>query len=162
MPPTPPGDAWGGGGLRASPGVARTRALLGALVTSHALLRETASGGVCVRLASPARPRMPPQTGRLCGLQPCLQRLRRHVRLRRVHAVPFVSPLAAVLGAPLHAGGKGQGPVSCTQGHPRRRCHAARASASYPLPVALHPPTRQGLKGPQGLLPWSCRGEVIQ
>ena len=54
--PAPPGDAWGGGGLRAPPGVARTCALLGALVASRALVRKFASGRVCARLASPARP----------------------------------------------------------------------------------------------------------
>ena len=57
-----PRDAWGGGGLRVPPGGARTRALLGALVASHAMVRETASGGVCARLASPARPRSPPRS----------------------------------------------------------------------------------------------------
>ena len=100
--------------------------------------------------------------GRLRGLQPRPQRSRRHARLSRVHVVPFVNLLAAVLGAPLHAGGTGRGPVLRTQGHPRRRCHAARAPASCPMPVTLHPPARQALKGPQGLLPWSCRGEVTQ
>ena len=100
--------------------------------------------------------------GCLRGQQPRTERLRRHARLRRVHAVPFASPLAAVLGAPLHAGGIRWGPVSRTQGHPRRRCRAACAPASYPLPVALHPPARQALTGPQWLPPSSCRGEVIQ
>ena len=59
--------------------------------------------------------------GRLRGLQPRPQRLRRHARLSRVHAVPFGCPLAAMLGAALQAGGTGQGPVSRTQGQPWRR-----------------------------------------
>ena len=71
-----------------------------------------------------------------------LGRLRRHTRLRRVHAVPFVSPRAAVLGAPLHAGRTGWGSVLRTHGYPLPRCHAAHAPATYPLPVALHPPPR--------------------
>ena len=95
---------------------------------------------------------------RLRGLQPRLQRSRRHARLCRDHAVPFMSPLATMLGAPLYAGGTWRGPVSRTHGHSQQRCHAARAPASCPLPVALHPPARQALKGPQGLQPWSYWG----
>ena len=45
--PPPFGDAWGGGGLMALPGVARTRALPGALVASRALLSEIVKGGAC-------------------------------------------------------------------------------------------------------------------
>ena len=99
---------------------------------------------------------------RLRKLQPRLQRLCHRARLRCVSAVPFVSPLAAVLGALLHAGGTGWGPVSCTQGHPRRWYHTARTIASCPLLVALHPPARQALKGPHGLQPCSCQEEIIQ
>ena len=59
-PPPPLGDAWGG--ARAPPGVARTRALPGALVASRVLVREIASGGVCALLAGPARPWTPPRS----------------------------------------------------------------------------------------------------
>ena len=70
----------GGGGLRAPPGVARTRALPGALVASCALVRVIVSGAFARAWRAPgglgrrhgAGPR------RLRGLQPRPQRLRRH------------------------------------------------------------------------------------
>ena len=62
MPPPPWRRLGGGRGLRAPPGGARTRVLLGALAASRALVREIASGGVCARLASPARPGTPPKS----------------------------------------------------------------------------------------------------
>ena len=45
MPLPPPRDTWDG--LRAPSGVTCACALMGALVASHALVREIASGGVC-------------------------------------------------------------------------------------------------------------------
>ena len=95
---------------------------------------------------------------RLRGLQPRPPCLCRHARLRRVHAVLFVSPLVAVLGAPLHAGGTVWGPVSRIEGQPRWWCHAARAAASRPLLVALHPPAWRRRKGRTGLSPGHAGG----
>ena len=115
-PPPPPGTHGGGGGVRAPPGVARTRALPGALVASRAVVRGITSGGVCA-LGKPRATWDAATEPAPAGYSHARSTCAAMRTLHRVHAVPFVSPLAAVLGAPLHAGGRGRGSVSLGVAH---------------------------------------------
>ena len=132
--PPPPRDTWGGGGLRAPLGVAHNPALLGALVASRGLVREIASGGVCARLASPARPRTPP-------------------RSRPWPAVRAAATPAAL--APRSCGALCE-PAGSSARHPAaHRCHRAGPGVAHTAPPAAAVP-----RGSRPLLPLAGRAAL--